>query len=79
MAVLPLGFLAPGRVATVKDIIGGRNLRCRLTELGFVAGAKVRVFQNQPCGPVIVSLGDGRVAIGRGTAQKIMVEELSAS
>ncbi len=75
MAVLPLGLLAPGQGGLIKDITGGRHIRCRLTELGFIPGAKVRVWQNQPWGPLIVSLGDGRVAIGRGVAQKILVEE----
>ncbi|MEW6457676.1 MAG: FeoA family protein [Bacillota bacterium] len=75
-AVLPLGFLTPGREAVVRDVVGGKELRRRLGELGFVRGSVVRIVQSQPCGPLIISLGDGRVALGRGAAQKIMVEEL---
>jgi ferrous iron transport protein A len=75
-SVLPLGFLAPGREAVVREVSGGKELRRRLGELGFVRGSVVRVVQSQSCGPLIISLGDGRVALGRGAAQKIMVEEL---
>jgi ferrous iron transport protein A len=79
LTVLPLGFLSSGQTAVIKDIAAGSYLRGRLFELGFVAGAKVCVVQNQPCGPLMVALGNGRVVIGRGEAQKIMVEEVGAS
>jgi len=76
---LPLGLLRPGQIGIVRDIAGGRQVRGRLSELGILPGARVRVCQNQPSGPLIISLGDGRVAIGRGVAQKILVEEVHAS
>jgi Fe2+ transport system protein FeoA len=38
---------------------------------------KVQVWQKQPCGPLIVFLGNGRLAIGCGVAQKILVEEIT--
>lgn len=78
MAVLPLGFLSSGQEAVIKDIAAGNHLRGRLFELGFITGAKVCVVQNQPSGPLMVALGNGRVVIGRGEAQKIMVEEVGS-
>ncbi|MDA8096149.1 MAG: FeoA domain-containing protein [Clostridia bacterium] len=75
-AVLPLGFLTPGRDAVVRDVVGGKELRQRLCEMGFARGSLVRIVQSQPCGPLIISLGDGRIVLGRGVAQKIMVEEV---
>ena len=76
-SVLPLGFLQTGRDAVIKDFDGGRGLRQRLTEIGLVRGTRVRVVKNDMGGPLIVSIGEGRLAIGRGMALKIMVEEVS--
>ncbi|HHY98210.1 MAG TPA: ferrous iron transport protein A [Firmicutes bacterium] len=73
--VLPLVFLPIGRGGVVKEIIGGPGLRKRLADLGFARGAVVRVIQSDR-GPLIVALGDSRVALGYGMAQKVMVEEL---
>ncbi|MEW5763038.1 MAG: ferrous iron transport protein A [Bacillota bacterium] len=75
MALLPLGLLSPGESGTVRDVMGGRHIRSRLGEMGLMPGSKVRVLQNQPCGPLIVTLGDVRLVLGRGVAQKILVEE----
>lgn len=75
-SMLPLGFLPTGRDATVKDVLGGFGLRRKLTDLGLVRGRLIRVVQNDFAGPIIISVGDGRLALGRGMAQKVMVEEL---
>ena len=75
--VLPLGFLQPGRDAVVRDLNGGRSFRQRLVEMGLVCGNKVRVIKNEMGGPLIISVGEGRLVIGRGLALKIMVEEVS--
>jgi len=76
----PLTFLTAGQKAAVKEIASGRNLRHRLNELGFVRGAEVQVIRNDGCGPIIISLGNGlgnsRLAIGRGAAHKVIVEEI---
>jgi len=72
--ILPLGFLPAGRKGLVKEIAGGRGLRKRLTDLGLTRGTVVRVVQNDR-GPLIVSLGESRIALGFGMAQKVMVEE----
>lgn len=75
-SVLPLGFLQAGRIGVVRDLAGGRGLRQRLVEMGLVSGARVKVIKNETGGPLIISVGDGRLAVGRGMSLKIMVEEL---
>jgi len=74
---LPLGFLQAGCSAVVREFQGGKSLRQRLIELGLVHGTRVRVVKNDRGGPLIISVGEGRLAIGRGMALKIMVEEAS--
>jgi ferrous iron transport protein A len=72
-SVLPLGFLQTGRDAVVSDLAGGRSLRQRLTDMGVVRGTRVKVVKNDMGGPLIISIGEGRLAVGRGMALRIMV------
>jgi Fe2+ transport system protein FeoA len=56
------------------SIEGGKMLRKRLAELGLSAGDKVRVVQRHGHGPLILAIKeDTRMAIGRGMAEKILV------
>ncbi|OPY93042.1 MAG: FeoA domain protein [Syntrophaceae bacterium PtaU1.Bin231] len=52
---------------------GGRVLQGRLAALGLVPGAEIQVVQNEGRGPVILSVGSSRMALGRGMADKILV------
>jgi len=78
-AVVPLEFARPGKDVIIKEVAGGMGIRRRLTDLGLVKGARAHVVRNDGFGPLILALGDGvsccRLAIGRGMAHKIMVEE----
>jgi ferrous iron transport protein A len=56
---------------------GGHGFLSRLASLGFTPGARLKVVQNYGHGPIIVNLRDTRVALGRGEAAKILVEQLS--
>jgi ferrous iron transport protein A len=56
---------------------GGHHFLSRLASLGFTPGADLQVVQNYGRGPIIVTLRDTRVALGRGEAQKILVEQAS--
>lgn len=47
--------------------------------MGFVPGAELLVEVNHGRGPVIVRIRGARVALGRGQAQQILVEPLSAA
>lgn len=75
--VLPLGFLQAGCDAVVRELKGGRNLCQRLLEMGLVRGASIRVVKNDMGGPLIISVGEGRLAVGRGMALNILVEQVS--
>ena len=75
-SIFPIGFLNIGCDAIVKDFVGGKEMRQRLTEMGLICGARIRVIKNGMGGPLIVSINDVRLAIGWGMALKIMVEEV---
>lgn len=72
--VLPLTLLPAGHKGVVYDIEGGHGLRRHLLELGFVRGAQIRVLKNER-GPIIVSLDEARMALGRGAADKILIKK----
>ena len=64
------------RVKLVR-INAGRRLAHRLAELGLTPGVEFSVLQDNG-GPLVISVRDSRIAIGRGMAKKISVELLSS-
>jgi ferrous iron transport protein A len=68
-----------GQAAVIKQIGGGYGLQRRLAALGFRVGKTVRMVGSGPFkGPVVVEVDRARVAIGKGMAMKVLVEELRA-
>ena len=53
-------------------IEAGKKLKHRLTELGLTPGVALTVIQDNG-GPLLVSVRDSRVALGRGMADKMFV------
>jgi ferrous iron transport protein A len=58
----------------VRSLSGGHNLVSRLAALGFTPGAPVTIVQNRGRGPMIVQVRDCRIALGRGEAEKVLVQ-----
>ena len=73
---IPLVQLAPGARGLVRKLGGGQDLASRLSAMGLSVGSNVEMLQNRGHGPVLVLVRDTRIALGRGQALKIMVEEL---
>lgn len=65
--------LKQGDAGKVKLIDAGRCATRRLYEMGFNIGTPVKIIKND-AGPVIVSLAGNKVALGRGLAEKIILE-----
>lgn len=68
-----LADLAAGQRATVLSLSGGHGFLGRMAALGFTPGAEVEIIRNSGHGPLIVSLLDTRIALGRGQAQQVHV------
>lgn len=66
-----LSDLMPGEKATVVQLLGGPRFVGRMAALGFTPGATVEVVRNHGHGPIIVSLLDTRIALGRGQARRV--------
>lgn len=74
--MMPLTLASVGENVRLVDIIGGQDLRKRLADLGFNQGMTLRIVQKDANGPLILAVKDSRMVLGRGMAQKVMVEIL---
>lgn len=75
IATRPLSEIQTGNFVILQSIKVGRELTSRLTSLGLTPGAKVEVLQNYGHGPLIVNVRGTHVALGRGEAARLLVEE----
>jgi len=75
--ITDLGSVRNGQFAQIVHLRGGHRILSRLAALGFTPGARLQVVQNYEHGPIIVSLRDTRVALGRGEARHILVKRLT--
>lgn len=72
---LPLSLVAPGETVTLVGFHDCARLRQRIADLGLNIGLTVRVVKNDFHGPLILAVkNDTRLAIGRGLAYRIQVE-----
>ncbi|MCC6022098.1 MAG: FeoA family protein [Sulfolobales archaeon] len=71
----PLTELPKGSKVKVVDIVAGKGLRDRLLQMGLTPGTVVEVVENSS-GPIILSVRGVTIALGRGMASKVLVEEL---
>ncbi|MGD9099027.1 MAG: FeoA family protein [Anaerolineae bacterium] len=69
----PLSLAPAGEPMTIVDVRAGRRLRHRLSCLGLVPGAVVEIVQSLGHGPVILAVGDTRLALGRGASHRVLV------
>ncbi len=69
-----LSRIDPGKEVTLIDIRGGRGVRSKLYSMGLVPGINLKILNRSGSGPVMVAVKDSRLAIGRGMAEKIIVE-----
>jgi ferrous iron transport protein A len=65
-----------GHALKVLQILGGCQRLRRLLEIGVYPGASIEVASAGARGPVIVRLGETRLAIGRNVARSVVVEPL---
>lgn len=74
--MMPLAMAGVGVDLTLRAVQGGQQFRQRLADLGLTPGSVVRLVQREGEGPLIIALrNDARLALGRGMALKIMVED----
>ena len=69
---MPLPIAPPGGELTVKKVLADEKNKRHFENLGIIAGANLTVL-SQVGGSVIIKLHDGRLALDKGLAMKILV------
>ena len=72
--IMALTTLAPGQRARLVCIEAGRQAVHRLSELGMTPGVELELLHCNSSGPLLLMVRDTRLAVGRGMADKVMVE-----
>lgn len=72
---VPISLVQAGRNVVLRRIRGGQGMAARLATLGLNPGMRVAVHQNHHRGPVVLGVKESRIMLGRGMADRIMVEE----
>jgi len=67
-----LKSVGAGENVFVVAVDAGMKARTRLESLGIIPGVEVDVLSNGS-GPMLVSVGEGRVIVERGIAEKVLV------
>jgi len=68
----PLAMACAGQVMRVVCFASGQRLQKKLRDLGIHVGAEIRILKNDLDCPLLLAVGDSRVAVGQGMASKIM-------
>jgi len=67
--------ISPGTLVRVIDFEGGKSLRGKLSQHGIHPGDCLRLLRKAPLGgPLLVECNEREIALGRGVAEKILVE-----
>ena len=74
--LMPLTMAKPGERLILKDLNGGSGVRLRLLTMGLRPGDEIEVISNSNQGQIAIAVDFKRFALGRGLAQKILVEPL---
>lgn len=72
---IPLSDIANGKKAIVKEVSGGKNFVTRMAALGVLPGAEIEMVRNPRHGPLIIKIKGSYLALGRGEAAKVLVQE----
>lgn len=75
--MITLVELENGKNAIIREIKGGSGFRNRLEVMNIREGKKIKKTCTAPLrGPVVIEIDGCKMAIGRGMAKKVWVEEI---
>ena len=73
--MMPLTMVGEGETVTINHVDCGIGLKKRLCDLGLYNNTKIKVIKNDVSGPIIIKVKNSNLAIGRGQANKIFIQE----
>lgn len=71
--MIPLIMLTPHTKAIIVRLNGGKNFFEKMNSLGIYKGAEIEIINKFHNGPIIIKIGESRLAIGRRMAERIFV------
>ena len=75
--MIPLTELPEGKKARIEKIEGGYGFQRNLRARGIREGKIVEIVAKHPLhGPIVISVDGRETTMGRGMAEKILVEEI---
>jgi len=72
--LVPLHKAKPGEKLIVKTVEAGQKMQLRISSMGLKIGDTIEMVSNGIGGQVVIAVGDNRLVIGTGMAQKIWVK-----
>jgi len=72
--IIPLTQAKPGELLVIREINGGTGVKMRLLTMGLRRDDRIEVITNNGQGQLAISADLKRYVLGRGMAEKIMVE-----
>lgn len=72
---VPLSSIKAGQKVTLANIEANDSLRSRLAAMGMVPNTQIIVVSNASPGPFVVNVKGSKIALGRGMAEHVMVEQ----
>lgn len=66
-----LGAEKKGKIVSIE---GGIGFKQKIKNRGVRIGKNVKIITRQPRGPLVVNVGEFQMTVGRGMAEKIIVE-----
>lgn len=72
--MMPLLYASPGKELIITKIIGGKNLRNKLSSMSLIPGKEINVIRPACNNSTIIRVDNCRYAIGRGIAMRIFVK-----
>ncbi len=77
LAGFPLSLARDKDLLTITAMRGGRHYRRQLMDMGLRPGQQIRVMRAGGRGPVLISVGETRLGLGRSMADQIEVAPVS--
>jgi Fur family transcriptional regulator, ferric uptake regulator len=74
LSLMPLMAAKKGEKLTVRQFTGGTKSSMRLMSMGLRVGDQIEVISNLNQGQLVIALDFNRLVLGRGLANKIMVQ-----
>ncbi|MEH0022950.1 MAG: FeoA domain-containing protein [Desulfobacter sp.] len=75
-ALVPLHKAKTGEKMVVKSVDAGKKMQLRISSMGLKLGDTVEMVSSGVGGQVVIAVGENRLVIGSGMAQKIWVQSL---